>query len=59
MSKCQSCGKEGAIVRLKYIGGQGYVELLICKDRINCALRWNEQNGFTWSPKTGLMSRTK
>lgn len=43
---CQNCGKEGAIKRYEYVGGQGLTEYWGCKNQIECWLRWNEQHGL-------------
>jgi len=42
--KCEHCGCEGAIKKLRYIGGQGLVEAWLCEDRRECWRRWDEQN---------------
>jgi len=44
--KCTHCGHEGedVVQETRYIGGQGYVTLLYCKDRVACWNRFDEQN---------------
>lgn len=42
--KCQHCGYRGEDVtkRLRYIGGQGYIQVTECADRVACWGRWEE-----------------
>ena len=43
--KCPHCGsQEDVVIRSRYIGGQGYVPVVTCRDETRCAFRWDEQN---------------
>lgn len=45
--KCQHCGHRGedVVKRLQYIGGQGYVQVRECADRVDCWERWETKEG--------------
>lgn len=45
--KCFHCGHRGedVVKRLNYIGGQGYVQVRECVDRIACWDRWETKEG--------------
>jgi len=43
---CHHCGHKGkdVIERIAYIGGQGYVKIVECEDRVACWDRWERNN---------------
>lgn len=45
---CRHCGLVGINVRMKsvYVGGQGYVSIPFCVDRVSCWERYDQQNGL-------------
>jgi len=44
---CQTCGHSGSEVEVKqkYIGGQGYQDVIQCKNEKECWERWDKKNG--------------
>ena len=42
---CKHCGKTGLDVGLEmvYIGGKGYVPVMVCNDGVQCWKRWNKK----------------
>ncbi len=44
---CSNCGATtGLVHRYEYIGGQGYVKVIECRDSVACWERWDAQNGI-------------
>jgi len=43
---CQTCGNTGSdvIIKKKYIGGKGMVDVIQCKNEVECAKRWDKNN---------------
>lgn len=39
---CGHCGKDVS-KHLRYIGGQGYVEVICCDDEVACWARWDAE----------------
>jgi hypothetical protein len=45
--KCPNCGStEDIIERLEYVGGQGIVPIIQCRDSVACWKRWDKQHDF-------------
>jgi len=45
---CNHCGHKGSDVvrRLKYVGGRGYEEFIICENETQCWDRWDKKHNF-------------
>ena len=45
---CSTCGitNEDVIERTEYVGGQGYVTVITCRNEVECWQRWDEQHGI-------------
>ena len=43
---CRHCGHKGkgVIERTVYVGGQGWVKVVECEDRVACWKRWDKQH---------------
>jgi hypothetical protein len=43
MGNCEHCNQNGAVATPTYIGGHGYVDVMLCEDRAECWQRYDAE----------------